>query len=116
MTGPPRPTNGWREGRDPVQRLLRILTVLVCLGTFVYLIADPGRSVDDWPTIALALGAALVLLGYEGIVRLPFLGKPDNPAGPEPPPRIDYQQWRPPEEDPYLDPRVPAPPNEYDAP
>jgi hypothetical protein len=77
--------NGWREGRDPVQRLLRILTVLVCLGTFVYLIVDPSRSVDDWPTIALALGAALVLLGYEGIVRLPFLGKPDNPAGADPP-------------------------------
>jgi hypothetical protein len=113
----PKRTNGWREGRDPIQRLLRILTTLVCLGVFVYMVVDPGRSVDDWPTIALALGAVLVLLGYEGIVRLPFLGKPDNPPGQDPPRRIDYQQWRPTTEDANLDPRVPSPATEeYDAP
>lgn len=107
----PEPTNGWREGRDPIQRLLRILTTLVCLGVFVYMIVEPGRSVDDWPTIALALGAALVLLGYEGIVRLPFLGKPDNPPGQQnyPPPQ-QYQT-------PYADPPVyPDATDEFDAP
>lgn len=107
--------NGWREGRDPVQRLLRILTVLVCLGTFIYLIVDPSRSVDDWPTIALALGAALVLLGYEGIVRLPFLGKPDNHPGVEPQhyyqPQEPTQQYQTP-----LPPGAEPDSNEWDAP
>lgn len=101
--------NGWRQGRDPVQRLLRILTVLVCLGTFVYLIVDPTRSVDDWPTIALALGAALVLLGYEGIVRLPFLGKPDNLAPPHESPAYTPDHYTP------LPPGA-EPDNEWDAP
>ena len=115
----PPETNGWREGRDPIQRLLRILTTLVCLGVFIYLIVEPGRSVDDWPTIALALGAALVLLGYEGIVRLPFLGKPDNPPGQYPPtcqPQNQQEQYQ----TPYTDPRVPSyddpATDEYDAP
>jgi hypothetical protein len=111
MTGPqPTGGNGWREGRDPVQRLLRILTVLVCLGTFIYLIVDPLRSVDDWPTIALALGAALVLLGYEGVVRLPFLGKPDNLPRPEPP----QPTYAPPAYTPL--PPGADPDNEWDAP
>ena len=66
--------NGWREGRDPVQRWLRILTAIVCLIVFVWLTVDPTRNVDDLPTIALALGAVLVLLGYEGVVRLPMIG------------------------------------------
>jgi hypothetical protein len=88
--------NGWREGRDPVQRFLRILTVIVALCVFVYMIVEPTRGVDDWPTIALALGAVLVLLGYEGVVRLPYLGRPDNqPSPPEPPPYGQYPQTDP---------------------
>lgn len=72
-------TNGWRTGRDPVQRWLRILTALTCLGVFVYLSVDPDSNVDDIPTIALALGSVLLLLGYEGLIKLPFIGKtPDN--------------------------------------
>lgn len=66
--------NGWRHGRDPIQRWLRVVTTLVLLGVFVY-ITTGDHGVDDVPTIALALGAVLVLLGYEGIIRLPYLGR-----------------------------------------
>lgn len=66
--------NGWRKGYDPFQRWLRILTSFVCLGVFVYLSVDPQRSVNDLPVVALALGAVLVLAGYEGLVRLPMIG------------------------------------------
>ena len=72
-------TNGWRGGRDPAQRVLRILAVLVFLSAFVYLIVDPNRHVDSVPVTALVLGCVLVLLGYEGIVRLPYIGqRPDD--------------------------------------
>lgn len=64
------PTNGWRQGRDPIQRWLRVVTTVVVLGVFVYLALGEERDV---PVLALALGAVLVLLGYEGVVRLPFI-------------------------------------------
>ena len=82
------PTNGWRAGYDPIQRWLRVVTVLVVLGTFVYLIVADQAGQRDLPTIALALGAVLMLLGYEGVVRLPFLssdgdtGRKDGSDGP----------------------------------
>jgi len=85
--------NGWREGRDPIQRWLRIITSFACLGVFVFLAVEPARR--DWPTLALALGAVLVLLGYEAIVRLPYLGRPDNPTPPPPPAYQAYQQYPP---------------------
>lgn len=91
-------TNGWREGRDPIQRWLRIIASLVCLVVFAWLALDPSRR--DWPTLTIALGALLVLLGYEAIVRLPYLGRPDNPAGADPPPTYQsYQQYPAPEPD-----------------
>ena len=61
-------SNRWREGRDPVQRRLRVLTAVVCLGI------SPDRGVDDLTVLALALGAVLLLLGYEGLVKLPIIG------------------------------------------
>lgn len=66
--------NGWRRGRDPVQRWLRAVTVIVLVGVFVYwsLGDDPA---DRIVIMALALGAVLVLLGYEGIIRLPYIGR-----------------------------------------
>lgn len=67
--------NGWRAGYDPIQRWLRVVTTLVVLGVFVYLSIIPDRSADRVVVIALALGAVLVLLGYEGIVRLPLIGR-----------------------------------------
>lgn len=68
-------TDPWRKGQDPIQRWLRILTTLVCLGVFVYLAVDSDGPTDNLPTIALAVGALLVLLGYESIVRLPGIGR-----------------------------------------
>jgi hypothetical protein len=66
--------NGWRQGRDPVQRWLRAVTVVVLIAVFVYwsLGDDPA---DRLVIMALALGSVLVLLGYEGIVRLPYIGR-----------------------------------------
>lgn len=71
-------TDPWAKGSDPVQRWLRIVTALVCLGVFAYLAVDPDASVDDVPTIALAVATLLVLLGYERIVRLPGIGRPPD--------------------------------------
>jgi hypothetical protein len=65
--------NGWRTGHDPIQRWLRVITVLVVIGAFLYLVVADEDGHRDLPTMALALGAGLVLLGYEGVVRLPFL-------------------------------------------
>jgi hypothetical protein len=68
------PTNGWRSGRDPVQRWLRVVTVLVCLAVFTYL-SVVRQTVDVVPTLALALGALLLLLGYESAIRIPGLSR-----------------------------------------
>jgi hypothetical protein len=57
------PGNGWRSGRDPVQRVLRV---------------DPTRRLDAVPTLALALAAALLLLGYESVVRIPGIDRKDR--------------------------------------
>jgi hypothetical protein len=73
-------SNGWRDGRDPVQRWLRVLTSIVCLVVFVFLGVSPDRGVDDLPVLALALGAVLLLLGYEGLIRLPIIGGPGDSA------------------------------------
>jgi hypothetical protein len=67
-------TNGWRDGSDPVQRWLRVVTVIVCLGVFVYLASGPSR-LDVLPLAGLALGATLMLLGYESVIRLPGIGR-----------------------------------------
>jgi hypothetical protein len=76
------PTNGWRTGRDPVQRWLRAVTVIVCLVVFFYL-ATTRQTVDVVPTLALALGALLLLLGYESAIRVPGISR-DAPLCPEP--------------------------------
>lgn len=76
------PTNGWRSGRDPVQRWLRAVTSITCLAVFVYLSAT-RQTVDVVPTLALALGALLLLLGYESAIRIPGLSR-DRAICPEP--------------------------------
>jgi hypothetical protein len=71
------PTNGWRSGRDPVQRWLRAVTSLTCLTVFAYLAAT-RQTVDVVPTLALALGALLLLLGYESAIRIPGISRDDR--------------------------------------
>jgi len=76
---PTKRTNGWRDGSDPIQRWLRIITTLVVLGVFVYLSIGPHQTgTDRVVIIALALGAVLLLLGYEGVIRLPIIGGKDD--------------------------------------
>jgi hypothetical protein len=92
MTKKPSDGNGWRAGRDPIQRWLRIVASVVCLIVFAWLALDPSRR--DWPTLTIALGALLVLLGYEAIVRLPYLGRSDNPSTPPSPDYYQQQQYQ----------------------
>ena len=73
------PRNGWRSGEDPVQRRLRAVTVVVCLAVFVYLATGPS-GLEALPVAGLALGSVLVLLGYEGLVRLPWIGRRNDDA------------------------------------
>lgn len=75
------PANGWRTGRDPVQRWLRVATALVCLGVFVYVALDAGRGLDAVPVAGLALGAVMILVGYERLIRLPGIGRDDDGRG-----------------------------------
>ena len=72
------PTNGWRSGQDPVQRRLRIVVSLVLLAVFVYVAVSPDTNIDDAPTITLALGALMMLLGYETLIKLPFTVAPTD--------------------------------------
>lgn len=72
-----RHTNGWRDGSDPIQRWLRVVTTVTVLGVFVWIALGEDRN-NDILVLALALGALLVLLGYEGIVRLPYIGRDDR--------------------------------------
>jgi hypothetical protein len=76
------PTNGWRSGRDPVQRWLRAVTALTCLAVFVYL-SVVRQTVDVVPTLALALGALLLLLGYESAIRIPGISRENTIARPQ---------------------------------
>lgn len=65
-----RDKNGWRDGRDPAQRWLRIGATVVFTGVFTAIALDSTRT-EDFPKLVLALAAALVLMGYETIVRIP---------------------------------------------
>jgi hypothetical protein len=75
-------SNGWKNGYDPALRILRIVTAVTVLAVFVILALDPTG--DDLGTLALAVGTVLILLGYESVVRLPWLQiQPRQPAEPE---------------------------------
>ena len=68
-------TDPWRRGTDPILRLLRIIAAVVCLGVFVHGAVIAEADTDRLPSIFLAVGCLMVLLGYEGIVRLPGIGR-----------------------------------------
>lgn len=69
------PTNGWRSGTDPLLRWLRAGTVVAFVVVFVAVALDRERDPGSVMTIlALAGGAALILLGYQAVVRLPLIG------------------------------------------
>jgi len=78
---PARKTNGWRDGTDPILRWLRIVTTIVVLGVFVYLATRETRGADGVVVTALALGAVLLLLGYEGVIRLPMIDRRTDDDG-----------------------------------
>ena len=61
-----------------MQRWLRAVATVTCLAVFAYLAIDPDRHVDVVPTLALALGAVLLLLGYESVVRIPGISRGDG--------------------------------------
>lgn len=52
------------------------MTTLTLLGVFVFLaIVRENNSTEGLVISALALGSVLLLLGYEGVIRLPMIGK-----------------------------------------
>ena len=72
------PSNGWRTGRDPVQQRLRAVTVIVCLGVFVWLVVDRRPVSESVPMAMIAVAAILILLGYERVARLPGFDRRDK--------------------------------------
>lgn len=58
---------GWRE---PRLRLLRTIALLVILAMLVWLIVFESGP-NDTGAIGTLLGAALVILGFEALLRLP---------------------------------------------
>jgi hypothetical protein len=76
-------TDPWRRGIDPVQRVLRIVTAVVCLVVFVYLAIERSgdHDLDRLAMAGLAIACVMVLLGYERIVRLPGIGRGDDDEG-----------------------------------
>ena len=72
-------TNGWREGRDPILRWLRAGAAVAFVVVAVVVALDRDR---DAATLTVALGfvvgAALILLGYASLIRLPMVGRDDK--------------------------------------
>lgn len=60
--------NGWRE---PRLRLLRSLAVVVMLGLLVWLVIFEGGPTDTG-AVGTLVGAMLVILGFEGLLRGPW--------------------------------------------
>lgn len=84
MAGEGRNGNGWRSGRDPVLRWLRSGTVVAFVAVFVLVSMDRERDTTAVFTIlGLAGGAVLILLGYQGVVSLPIIGRKDDDKGKE---------------------------------
>lgn len=70
--------NGWRSGTDPILRWLRSAAVVAFVAVFVLVALDGERDVTtELPVLGLAGGAALILLGYQRIIRLPGIGRDD---------------------------------------
>jgi hypothetical protein len=71
--------NGWRSGTDPLLRWLRSGTLVAFVFVFVFVALDRDRDPGAVMTIlALAGGAALILLGYQAVVKLPVIGRDDD--------------------------------------
>jgi hypothetical protein len=68
--------NGWRTGADPILRWLRTAAVVAFLVVFVVVSLDGDRDVTtEAPVLGIAVGAVLILLGYQGVIRLPMIGR-----------------------------------------
>lgn len=74
-----KPSNGWREGRDPILRWLRIGATVAFVVVAVVVALDRDREASTFiPALGLMLGAVLILLGYASIIRLPYIGRDDD--------------------------------------
>lgn len=71
--------NGWRSGSDPIIRWLRAGTVVALVVVAVVVALDRERDIGSaLPVLGIAVGAALILLGYAGVVRLPLIGRDEE--------------------------------------
>jgi hypothetical protein len=59
-------SNAW-NGRDPLLRWLRVISILAFLAILVVVVLDPARAADT-PLVALLSGAVLLQLGFEVVV------------------------------------------------
>jgi hypothetical protein len=55
--------------RDPLLRALRTVSLVAFLALTALVIIDPSRA--DNPTRAMLIGAVLLQLGYEVVIKLP---------------------------------------------
>lgn len=70
-------SGSWR-GTDPLLRILRTISLIAFLGFLCVLVVDPGRN-DNFPLLALLVGAVLIQLGYDVILRIPgFIDRRDD--------------------------------------
>lgn len=74
-----KPSNGWRDGRDPILRWLRVGATIAFAVVAVVVALDRERDASTFiPALGLMLGAVLILLGYASIIRLPYIGRPPD--------------------------------------
>lgn len=63
------------SGADPLVRVLRSISILALLGLLSLVVADRSRQ-NDWPLVALLVGAVVLQLGYDVALRIPGILEP----------------------------------------
>jgi hypothetical protein len=71
-------TNGWRTGRDPAQRWLRIFSTLAILATILLVVIRGNIPATDLTALVFIGTILVLLLGYEGLVHLPVIRVSDS--------------------------------------
>jgi hypothetical protein len=71
--------NGWRSGTDPILRWLRAGTVIAFVVVVLVVALDRDRDTAHvLAVLGIVVGSVLILLGYQGVVRLPVIGRDDE--------------------------------------
>lgn len=76
------PPDQWTQ--DPLNRALRVLSVVAFLGLIIVVVVDPDRS-NNLALQSLLVGAILLQLGYDVALRLPDIISKRNSQVPQTP-------------------------------